>query len=234
MKIKSIHYSMAGLILLVVALAICFVPETRTKSPAVIEFVTDNLTVGKLTNDLLEWCESNHPDATVYRWKNHLVLFGEFKEPRKTLMKMEKIFPNEKIRIYTNPFYEFNRKECDDKQTTDRWTHVVMTANMVADERLQREYLNYHERQKDLFPEVAAGFCNADFQRLLIFRDGRQLMLIISIPEGKTLDELNPKTTENNPRVDLWNAIMSKYQEGIEGTAPNETWVILHYIINTR
>lgn len=50
-------------------------------------------------------------------------------------------------------------------------------------------------------------------------------MLIISIPKGKSLDQLNPKTTENNPRVNDWNAIMKKYQEGIDGTKPGEVWV---------
>ena len=50
-------------------------------------------------------------------------------------------------------------------------------------------------------------------------------MLVISIPKGESLDKLNPKTTENNPRVDEWNKIMNKYQEGIEGTKPGETWV---------
>lgn len=52
-------------------------------------------------------------------------------------------------------------------------------------------------------------------------------MLIISIPKGESLDRLNPKTTENNPRVDDWNRIMKKYQEGIPGTRPGEIWVFL-------
>jgi hypothetical protein len=52
-------------------------------------------------------------------------------------------------------------------------------------------------------------------------------MLVISIPKGQSLDQLNPKTTENNPRVNEWNAIMKNYQEGIEGTGLGETWVLL-------
>jgi hypothetical protein len=52
-------------------------------------------------------------------------------------------------------------------------------------------------------------------------------MLVISIPADKTLDELNPKTVENNPRMDEWNQIMGKYQEGIEETEPDEKWVFL-------
>ncbi|WNH09423.1 L-rhamnose mutarotase [Thalassobellus suaedae] len=78
-----------------------------------------------------------------------------------------------------------------------------------------------------MVPEVAQGFCNADFQQLQVFKNGRQLMLIISIPKGESLDKLNPKTTENNPRVYDWNALMKKYQTGIKGAKKNETWVFL-------
>ena len=60
-----------------------------------------------------------------------------------------------------------------------------------------------------------------------MFRQGRQLMLVISIPHGANLDELNPKTSLNNPRVDDWNALMKQYQEGLPGTKPGEVWVFL-------
>jgi len=60
-----------------------------------------------------------------------------------------------------------------------------------------------------------------------VFRNGRQLMLVISIPKGESLDKLNPKTTENNPKMVEWNKMMAKYQEGIEGTRKGETWVFL-------
>ena len=72
--------------------------------------------------------------------------------------------------------------------------------------------------------------CNASFQQVLLFRDGRQLMLVISIPAGENLDELNPKTTENNPRVDEWNSIMAGYQEGIENAPEGVVWIELKQV----
>jgi hypothetical protein len=51
-------------------------------------------------------------------------------------------------------------------------------------------------------------------------------MLVISIPKGESLDKLNPLTTKNNPRVNDWNNLMKKYQEGIEGTKKGEVWVL--------
>jgi hypothetical protein len=50
---------------------------------------------------------------------------------------------------------------------------------------------------------------------------------VISIPKGESLDKLNPKTTENNPKMDEWNRMMKKYQQGIDGTKKGETWVFL-------
>jgi alpha-L-rhamnosidase len=170
--------------------------------------------------------------SVVYSWKNHCALFSKVTKNKNNIQIISKKFPNASIKIYDAPFYVFDRKNCDNKSVADKWSHIVMTANLVENKNLQHEYMDYHKRQTELFPEVAKGFCNADFQQLLVFRNGRQLMLVISIPAGKTLDELNPKTTENNPRVDEWNAIMAKYQEGIEGTASGESWVILNSITN--
>jgi len=130
--------------------------------------------------------------------------------------------------VYHDLFYEYSKKKhCADKIVAKEWEHVLLTANLVADKKLQQEYLGYHATQFEKWPDIAKGFCNADFQQLLIFKNERQLMLVISIPKGESLDKLNPKTTENNPKMVEWNMIMGKYQEGIEGTKANETWVFL-------
>ena len=162
-----------------------------------------------------------------YQWKNRRVAFVAFEDAAEIQKTIAADFPEASVRLYEQPFYVFDRQKCDKSSYSEKWSHTVMTANLAADAALQQEYMDYHARQAELFPEVAQGFCRADFQRLLLYRNGRQLMLVISIPEGENLDDLNPKTTENNPRVDEWNTIMAKYQEGIEGTAPEETWVVL-------
>ncbi|MDR0547754.1 MAG: L-rhamnose mutarotase [Dysgonamonadaceae bacterium] len=214
---KKIIWSLFTILLLAYS---CY-NKPKENSPVVFEIITNSLNLSQLN----ERNQSNNTKVSAYQWKNRLVLFGTFNDLEKTQKELAQLYPESSIRLYDKPFYEFNRKQCDNQNIAPEWEHVVMTADLVADTTLQKEYMDYHARQRELFPEVAQGFCNADFQRLLIFRNGRQLMLIISIPKGKTLDELNPKTVENNPRVDEWNAIMSKYQMGIEGTAPGETWV---------
>lgn len=163
-----------------------------------------------------------------YRWKNHIVLFGEAADTAGISKLILQTGIGLKMKHFDTPMYVFDRAtHCGDSTVAKPWKNYLLTANLVADTALQKEYKHYHEVQFKEWPEVAKGFCNANFQQLLVFRNGRQLLLVISIPANKTLDELNPKTEENNPRVVEWNKMMGKYQEGIEGASLGETWVFL-------
>ena len=171
--------------------------------------------------------ENKIPLKQVYSWKNHFVIFGSLDEPLKLQQQLQQKLPGAAVKFYDHAFYEFNRKKhCKTEETAKEWDHIILSANLVEDARLQKEYLDYHATQFEKWPEVSKGFCNADFQQLLVFRNGRQLMLIISIPHGKSLAELDPKTTANNPRVTDWNNRMKKYQEGIPGTEKGQVWVL--------
>jgi hypothetical protein len=161
----------------------------------------------------------------IYEWNNHFVIYGNGYDT--FYLTLKKKFKNCVVKLYHNPFYDFERTRCNSGAITTQLDNIVLTADLVADPKLQQEYLNYHANQFKKWPEVAQGFCNASFQRLLVFKNGRQLMLIISIPKGQSLDKLNPLTTKNNPRVVEWNNLMKKYQEGIPGTKKGEVWVFL-------
>ena len=167
----------------------------------------------------------------LYQWENHLVIYGLMNQPERTKRKLALAFPELEIQIYENPIYDFqNSERCQDSKPASEWDNIVLTANLVDDPKMQKEYVEYHKTQFEKWPEIAKGFCNADFQQLQVFKNGRQLMLVISIPKGEDLDKLNPKTTENNPRVDDWNTIMKKYQTGIEDAKSGETWIFLKNI----
>lgn len=181
---------------------------------------------------LRQWLSQNRIDSNaVYQWQNHYVIFNKLNDVMAVQGRLKKYFPEAEVRVYHDLFYTFSKKKyCKDTVTATQWDHILLTANLVADKRLQQEYLDAHATQFEKWPEVARGFCNAGFQQLLVFRNGRQLMLVISIPKGESLDRLNPKTTENNPRVDEWNRLMKKYQEGTPGTKKDEVWVFLQKI----
>ena len=139
------------------------------------------------------------------------------------------------MKAYHDLFYQYSKeKHCTDKSVAKEWDHILLSTNLVADPKMQQEYLDYHATQFEKWPELSRGFCNADFQQLLIFRNGRQLVLVISIPKGESHDKLNPKTTENNPRVNEWNKLMGKYQEGLYGAGEGVKWVFLEKIENSK
>lgn len=197
-------------------------------TPAVIEVIYP----GGINeqNRLIDFCK-HHKDirsGDTYQWNNHFVIYG--KGYGRFYPKIKSEFKDCEVKFYEHPFYDFERTQCSNQKIADDWDNIILTANLVADPKKQQEYLNYHKTQFEKWPEVSQGFCNASFQQLLVFKNGRQLMLVISIPKGESLDKLNPLTTKNNPRVDEWNKIMAKYQEGIEGTKPGETWVFLKHL----
>jgi hypothetical protein len=197
------------------------------EKPVILELVTaegKTISTEKLKAILLQ--HSLRTDL-VYQWKNHYISFDVIKAPQQLRNELLTAFPGVQVKIYDSAFYVFDRRQCDSAGIAKEWEHTILTANLVADPVLQQEYMDYHATQFQKWPEISKGFCKASFQQLLLYRNGRQLMLIISIPKGESLDKLNPKTTENNPRVDAWNAIMKKYQEGIAGAAPGEVWVQL-------
>jgi len=172
--------------------------------------------------------KNNIDSPALYQWQNHYVIFDRIADVGVMQGKLQNNFPESDVKVYYDLFYEYSKKKhCTDKTGAKEWDHVLLTANLVGDKKLQQEYFNYHATQFEKWPDIARGFCNADFQQLLIFKNGRQLMLVISIPKGESLDKLNPKTTENNPKMVEWNKIMGKYQEGIEGTKKGESWVFL-------
>jgi hypothetical protein len=197
------------------------------EAPVMIELVIKNVKSNDaaVLKGILE--KSRMDTSSLYQWQNHYVIFGKVQDVFLLKERIRKAFSTASLKSYDDLFYEFNRERCDDNGTVSQWDHVLLTANLVRDPLLQKQYLDQHANQFQKWPEVAKGFCNAKFQQLLLFRNGRQLMLVISIPKGNSLDALNPLTTKDNPKMNEWNNLMKKYQEGIPGTKKNEVWVFL-------
>ncbi|SEQ99444.1 right-handed parallel beta-helix repeat-containing protein [Pedobacter rhizosphaerae] len=168
--------------------------------------------------------ENNLKTTDIFNWSNRLVIYTSNLKVESLQQTLKRLNPTA-IKLYEDQIYHFNRKVNCGLEPVKEWDNIILSANLVKDKKLQSEYLDYHKTQFEKWPELSKGFCNAEFQQLVIYKNDRQLMLIISIPKGKSLDELNPKTTANNPKVDEWNALMKKYQEGIAGTKPDEVWV---------
>ncbi|PRD49254.1 L-rhamnose mutarotase [Sphingobacterium haloxyli] len=166
-----------------------------------------------------------HPQ--IYSWGDYMLLKTDDEHAKKLTSAMLANYPQLTVNMFNDVFYTFDRQHCENQEGAgaDEVDFVLLTAQLVADESKQKEYFRYHEKQFEEWPEVAAGFCQADFQEVLLYRSGRQLLLYISFPKGKDFAEIDTLTTKDNPRVAKWNQLMSTYQEGVPGTAANETWI---------
>lgn len=198
-------------------------PLKEVPKYSAIELIGKDLNT-KSIKDLVATKGFIHPE--VYSWKNRVVVYGYLNYKDAFIKELHQLFPKSKIKSYDTPFYEYQKAEqCMDSAIIDSWDHIVLTANLVDDPIMQQEYMDYHATQYQKWPEVSEGFCNANFQQLQIFRNGRQLLLFISIPKGSDFEKLNPLTVKNNPKVEEWNSLMARYQTGIKGTNKGEVWV---------
>lgn len=217
---------MRGILPLVLLLAVvsCSSGPLSYSSYAIVEIVDHQTTLS--SNELALFLKEHRADlSSLYRWENRWVIYAEELVAGELAGKAESRFPDSEVALFVSPFYRFHREARCNQKSEGRGTPVIMTANLVEDSTLQEEYMAYHREQFETWPEVSEGFCRARFQEVVLFREGRQLMLVITLPEGERLDDLNPKTTENNPRVDEWNRLMQQYQEGVEGTPEGVAWV---------
>lgn len=165
------------------------------------------------------------PLSSIYRWRNYLLVYGPTEHIKELMFSLKKDYTTARLQFYDAPFYRFDRSSCTDKSLAKRWDNVILTTSLVEDTLQERRYMALHQEQAQKWPEVSQGFCNASFQQLQVFEQNHQLLVIISLPKGKTLDELNPKTTENNPRVDEWNQLMKQFQRPLPEADPAQTWV---------
>lgn len=209
--------------LMMLSFLCCTAPHQEL--PTLIEIADSERRVS--AEDLLKLCSvSPIGEHRIYHNETGWVIYCEGDNCGEIIQSLCTQWPGIRITCYRDPFYQFQRSaHCGETEgVPGNWDHVIMRANLVEDEKMQEEYMIYHQNQFDEWPEVSQGFCHAGFQRLLLFRSGRQLMLLISIPQGADFEQMNAKTVENNPRMNEWNNIMVQYQEGMENAPQGVVW----------
>ncbi|MEN8879971.1 MAG: sodium/solute symporter [Polaribacter sp.] len=193
----------------------------------VIEFILkDPIMFESFSLDSL--LKSNKIDKSkLLKWNNHIAFLGKESLSNKNLVSDLMSLNIGFIKVYSETIYEFNNKrDCDDSFIAKNTKTHLLSVNLVKGKTEQNEYLEYHKTQKQEWPELSQGFCKEGFQSLKMFKKGRQIMLLITIPREMDLGEMSSKNSENNPKVREWDDLMFDYQEGLPGTDPNQKWVL--------
>ena len=178
----------------------------------------------KLTEIKDFFAKQGADSSQVYRWKDYILLMTDDEIGKKISSAWVANYPAISYKLFNDLFYTFDRSNCGTEKVKDI-DFVLLTAQLVDDKSKQEAYFEAHKNQTKEWPEVAAGFCKAGFDEVLVYRNGRQLMLYISFPKGQDFKTIDQLTIRDNPRVMEWNKLMGTYQEGIPGTGVNETWI---------
>jgi L-rhamnose mutarotase len=104
-----------------------------------------------------------------------------------------------------------------------------LALDLKNDAALIAEYEKYHQ---EVWPEVLQSIKDAGIQKMQIYRVNNRLFMIMdtnndfSFERKENLDAANEKVQE-------WEQLMWKYQQGIPGSRPGEKWRLMKKVFET-
>jgi len=95
------------------------------------------------------------------------------------------------------------------------------TLNLKDDPAIIQRYVEYH---RAVWPEVERGLRTIGIERMLIWRLGRRLFMLM-----ETVDDFDPtrdfaRYMERDARIREWQALMETFQEPVPEAQPGEWW----------
>ena len=101
------------------------------------------------------------------------------------------------------------------------------TIDLKDDPAIIERYVEYH---RSVWPEVERGLRAIGIQRMLIWRLGRRLFMLM-----ETADDFDPigdfaHYMESDPRIREWQALMETFQEPVADAQPGEWWADMELV----
>lgn len=104
--------------------------------------------------------------------------------------------------------------------TTKRY---CLTCDLKDDPKLIEEYKEYHAAG-NAWPEITASIKDAGITDMQIYLSGNRMFMIMECDE--TFDpNKKAEMDANNPKVQEWEQLMWKYQEGLPWAKDGEKWI---------
>lgn len=101
-----------------------------------------------------------------------------------------------------------------------------LAVDLVQDSKRIEEYETYHQK---LQPEIEKSIREAGVTNMEIFRIGARLFMIMETVDDFSFEE-KADMDQNNPKVQIWEALMGSYQVALPEAKPGEKWVIMKQI----
>lgn len=91
--------------------------------------------------------------------------------------------------------------------------------------------LEYEEYHKRVWPEIIKSIRDAGITQMEIFRTGNRLFMIMETNDDFDAEK-KARADNSNPKVQEWENLMWKYQQGLPGSKPDEKWVLMDKIFS--
>jgi L-rhamnose mutarotase len=101
-----------------------------------------------------------------------------------------------------------------------------MAVDLVDDPQRIEEYETYHQK---LQPEIEQSIRDAGVTNMEIFRIGTRLFMIMETEDDFSF-EVKAEMDLNNPKVQIWEALMGSYQVALPQAKPGDKWVLMKQI----
>jgi len=103
-----------------------------------------------------------------------------------------------------------------------------LALDMVDDPELIAEYERYHE---NVWPEIKQSLSDSGIQNMEIYRVQNRLIMIIETNENFSF-ETKKEMDNNNPKVQEWEQLMSKFQQQLPNSKPGEKWQLMDKVFS--
>ena len=103
-----------------------------------------------------------------------------------------------------------------------------LALDLKDDPSLIEEYEKYH---RAVWPENLKGIKDSGIEKMEIYRTGNRLFMIMETVDNFSFEKKS-KADQNNPKVQEWERLMSKYQQTLPHAKPGEKWVLMNKIFD--
>jgi L-rhamnose mutarotase len=103
-----------------------------------------------------------------------------------------------------------------------------LACDLKDDAALIAEYEAYH---RAVWPEIKKSITDGGITGMEIFRAGNRLFMIMETTDSFSFAK-KAAMDAGNPKVEEWERLMWKYQQGLPFAKPGEKWVLMEKIFS--
>ena len=109
---------------------------------------------------------------------------------------------------------------------------ICLSCDLKDDSKLIEEYKEYH-REGNAWPEITKSIREAGIENMEIYLTGNRMFMIMEVNES--FDPVKKRELDaNNPKVQEWENLMWKYQQGLPWAKKGEKWIEMDQIFQLK